>query len=226
MEPTLLGTKLGMTRVYTDDGVSMPVTIIKVGPCVVTQIKTPENDGYSAVQIGYGEIKPRNSTMPIIGHDAKAGSEALRHHAEFRVDDASAFELGRELTVADIENVLYVDVSGTSKGKGFAGSIKRHGFKGQLATHGVERKHRSPGSIGGMINRGWSGKLRKGKRMAGHLGDERVTVRNLDVVRVDKDNNVLLVKGAVPGANKGLVRIRPSVKLKPGKAAKVAAAGK
>lgn len=226
MEPTLLGTKLGMTRVYTDEGVSVPVTIIQVGPCVVTQVRTQERDGYSAVQIGYGEIKPRNSTMPLIGHDSKAGSEALRHHAEFRVDDVSGFELGKKLTVSDIEGVLYVDVIGTSKGKGFAGSMKRHGFKGQQATHGVERKHRSPGSIGGMINRGWSGKLRKGKRMAGHMGDERVTMRNLDVIRVDKENNVLLVKGPVPGANKGLVRIRPSVRLKPGKAARVAAAAK
>ena len=210
----LLGIKKGMTRVFDDEGRSLPVTVLEVGPCVVTQVRTEEADGYNAVQIGFGDIKARNSTMAQIGHDAKAGVAPRRHHREFHVDDASAFELGQEITVADFEKVGFVDVSGTSKGKGFAGGMKRHGFKGQLATHGVERKHRSPGSIGGHANNaGKSGRIKKGKKMAGHLGAERVTVRSLDVVRVDPERNLMLVKGPVPGHNGALVEVRPSVRL-------------
>lgn len=222
---TLLGTKLGMTRVYTDDGISTPVTVIELGPCVVTQVKTEATDGYDAVQIGFGEVRARNSTIPMIAHDVKAGTTPKRHHREFRVDagEIGGFELGQELTVSAFESVAFVDVVGTSKGKGYQGGMKRHGFKGQLATHGVERKHRSPGSIAGHAsNPGKSGRIKKGKKMAGHLGDVRVTQRSLDVVRIDPERNLMLVKGPVPGSNKGLVEVRPAIRLYKGKAAKAA----
>ncbi len=212
----LLGQKIGMTRVYDEQGVSIPVTVIKIEPNRVTQVRTGETDGYTGVQIGADAMKARNSTMPMIGHDAKAGSGPLRMPREFRMSekDAAGFELGQELTVEVFEGVKFVDVIGTSKGKGFQGGMKRHNFKGQQASHGVERKHRSPGSIGGhATNRGHSGKLKKGKRMAGHLGAERVTVRSLDIVRLDKDNGLILVKGPVPGPNKGWVEVRPAIRL-------------
>ena len=223
MAPTMLGKKLGMTRVYDDKGRIVPVTVIELGPCVVTQVRTPERDGYSGVQIGFGEIAPRNSTIPQISHDAKAGTTPKRHHAEFRVPEGDAsFELGQVLTAADLADVKYVDVTGTSKGKGFQGGMKRHHFAGMEASHGVERKHRSPGSIGGHgSNRGFGGGLRKGKRMAGHMGAERVTVRSLDIVKIDAERNLLLVKGPVPGANKSLVRVRPAVRLYRSKTAKL-----
>ncbi len=213
---SLLGTKIGMTRVYTDAGVSVPVTVIECGPCVVTQVRSKDKDGYHGVQIAYGEMKARNSTMPMIAHDAKAGTDPKRHHREFRVDEKNAAEytLGQALGVDKFAEIKYVDVIGTSKGKGFAGVMKRHHFKGMFASHGTERKHRSPGSIGSLCsNRGYGGGLKKGKRMAGHMGDERVTVRSLDVVRVEADKNLLLVKGPVPGANGGLVEIRPAIRL-------------
>ena len=220
-----LGTKLGMTRVYTDAGVSVPVTVIEVGPCVVTQVKTEETDGYNAVQIGYGDVRARNSTIPMIAHDVKAGALPKRHHREFRVgvDEIGGFEPGQQLTVSALESVAFVDVIGTSKGKGYQGGMKRHGFKGQLATHGVERKHRSPGSIAGhSSNPGKAGRIKKGKKMAGHMGDARVTQRSLDVVQIDPERNLLLVKGPVPGSNKGLVEVRPATRLYRGKAAKAA----
>lgn len=213
---SLLGTKLGMTRVFDESGRSLPVTVVQAGPCVVTQLRTPERDGYAAVQIGYGEVKPRNSTQPMIAHDARAGSTPLRHHREFRVTDEelASYEVGQTLTVKDLADVKFVDVTGTSKGKGFAGGMKRHGFKGQQATHGVERKHRSPGSIGGHAsNAGKAGRIKKGKKMAGQMGNHRVTVRSLDVIRTDVDRNLILVKGPVPGANKSLVEIRSAVRL-------------
>lgn len=224
----LIGRKIGMTRVYLDNGVSIPVTAIEVAPSVVTQVRTTEKDGYSAVQIGGQDARPRRSTFQIIGHDAKAGTGPKAVHVEYRMDEdeAGAFELGQAISVEHFENVKFVDVTGTSKGKGFAGTMKRHNFKGLRASHGVERKHRSPGSIGGhATNRGHSGKLKKGKRMNGQMGNERVTVRNLDVVRVEPGRNLLLVKGAVPGANGGIVRIRPSIRLRPTKAAAQKAAG-
>jgi len=227
MTAMLMGTKIGMTRVYSDAGVSMPVTVIELGPCVVTQIKTPETDGYAAVQLAYGDMKARNSTFQMIGHDAKAGTSPKRHHREMLVaeSDLGNYEVGQEITVSAFEGTLFVDVIGTSKGKGYAGGMKRYGFKGQLASHGVERKHRSPGSIGGHgSNAGKSGRPKKGKRMAGHLGDVRVTVRSLDVVRIDAERNLMLVKGPVPGANKGLVAVRTATRLYTGKAAKVAEA--
>jgi len=223
---SLLGKKIGMTRVYTDGGVSTPVTVIEAGPCVVTQLRTPEKDGYAAVQIGFGEIKAKNSTLPVIGHDVKAGTTPKRHHREFRVtaDELATYTLGQTLTVKDIDGQMYVDISGTSKGKGFAGVMKRHNFKGMFASHGTERKHRAPGSIGGLCsNRGFGGGLKKGKRMPGHMGDERVTVRNLDVVRIDADRNLILVKGPIPGGKNGYVEVRPSVRLYTSKQKKVAA---
>ena len=225
----LLGTKIGMTRVLQESGQSVPVTVIKLGPCVVTQVRTAEKDGYSAVQIGFGDMKARNSTIPVIGHDAKAGAEPKRHHREFKIkaDEAANFELGKELTVKELEGQLYVDVIGTSKGKGFAGVMKRWHFKGMFASHGTERKHRSPGSIGSLCsNRGYGGGLAKGKKMPGHMGNERVTMRSLDVVQINPEQNLLLVKGPVPGPNEGMVMVRPAVRLYRGKAKKIAAAKK
>jgi large subunit ribosomal protein L3 len=215
-----------MTRLFTEDGRSVPVTVLEVGPCVVTQVRTPEVDGYSGVQIAYEDLKPRNSTIPLIAHDHKAGTTPKRFHREFRVAEAGGYELGQTLDASSFGSVLFVDVAGTSKGKGFAGGMKRHGFKGKEASHGVERKHRGPGSIGGHAsNRGTSGGIKKGKKMAGQLGNERVTVRSLEVVRVDTDRNLVLVKGPVPGANGGLVEVRPAVRLYKSKAAKAAAKG-
>ena len=216
MAKTILGKKIGMTRVYTADGKNVPVTVVRAGPCVVTQVKTAENDGYSAVQIGFEDIKARRSTMPLIGHDAKAGAATKRYHREFRVEegDAANYELGQSLTVELFDGIKFVDVVGTSKGKGTAGAMKRYNFKGQIASHGTERKHRSPGSIGGHANeRGGTGGPKKGKRMAGRMGNERVTVRSLDLVGVDKDNNLLLVKGPVPGGKNGFLVIREAKRL-------------
>jgi large subunit ribosomal protein L3 len=207
MAVTLFAKKIGMTRVFSQDGkTSTPVTVLEMIPSVVTQVRTAETDGYTAVQVGWGEVKPRNSTIPMIGHDAKAGTSPKRHHAESRVDDVAGFGLGQQLGLETLDGVLFVDVVGQSKGKGFAGVMKRHGFKGMPASHGVERKHRSPGSIGAhATNRGHCGKLKK--------GDERVTVRSLPVVRIDSDKSLLLVKGPVPGANGGTVMVRPAVRL-------------
>ncbi len=222
---SLLGKKVGMTRVFKDS-VSVPVTVIQVGPCVVTQIKTPDKDGYAAVQIGFEDIKARNSTMPMIGHDFKAGTDPKRTHREFRVkaEELANYTLGQTLTVDQLKDQLYVDVIGTSKGKGFAGVMKRWRFKGMFASHGTERKHRSPGSIGGLCsNRGFGGGLAKGKKMAGHMGDDRVTARSLDVVSVDAAQGLLLVKGPIPGANRSTVEIRPAIRLYRSKAKKVAA---
>lgn len=216
MGAALLGRKIGMTRIYTEDGRSLPVTVIEAGPCYVSQIKTPEQDGYAAVQMAFGDVKPRNSTQPVIGHDAKSGITPKRFHREFRLadDELESYELGQALTVDVFEGTRFVDVTGTSKGKGTAGVMKRYHFKGQLRTHGVERKHRSPGSIGGHANNaGGVGGPKKGKKMAGRMGNERVTMRSVDVVGLDKDKNFLLVKGPVPGPNQGLLMIRGAVRL-------------
>lgn len=230
MALTLFGTKLGMTRIFDDAGNSVTVTVLQLGPCVVTQLKTTEKEGYAAVQIGYGDIKARNSTFQNIAHDAKAGSAPRRHHAEFKVapDKLGEFSLGQSLTVDALKDAKYVDVIGESKGKGFAGVMKRYHFKGMFASHGTERKHRSPGSQSGhATNRGYCGKIKKGKRMMGHMGAERVTVRSLDVIKVDSEKGLLLVKGPVPGANSGTVMVRQSVRLSRSKNKKVAtAAGK
>ncbi|MHC4910158.1 MAG: 50S ribosomal protein L3 [Planctomycetota bacterium] len=228
MAAALLGRKLGMTRFFTEDGGNLPVTVIEAGPCTVSQVKTTETDGYAAIQISYGDVKPRNSTMPIIGHDAAAGTAPRRTHRELRLEndaDAEAYSLGDTITLEDLADAKFVDVTGTSKGKGFAGGMKRYGFKGQLASHGVQRKHRSPGSIGGhSSNLGTGPKLKKGKRMAGHMGDERVTARSMDVVKIDRENNLLLVKGSVPGASNGTVFIRAAVRLNRKKASAAAKA--
>jgi len=221
MSFTLLGTKLGMTRRYTEDGRNVPVTVIRVEPNVVTQIRTPEKDGYAAVQIGYGEMKSRRATMARIGHDAKAGAAPLRRHREFHVSEEALgeYQLGQELTVDRFASHAYVDVTATSKGKGFQGVMKRHNFAGLEASHGVERKHRSAGSISSHAsNLGTGPKLKKGKRMAGQMGNERVTVRSLDVVHIDAERGLLLVKGPVPGHNKCVVEIRTPSRLYASKA--------
>ena len=217
MPVALLGRKLGMTRYFTEDGKNIPVTVIEAGPCAITQVKTAQTDGYSAVQLAFGDVKPRRSTMPIIGHDAKAAIAPKRWHRELRLesdDEAQAYEVGQVLDASVFADVKFVDVAGTSKGKGFQGPMKRHNFRGQQASHGVERKHRSGGSIGGhATDLGTGPKLKKGKCMAGHMGDEQVTVRNLDVISIDPQRNLMLVKGPVPGPAGGLLFMRSSKRL-------------
>ena len=203
MTPALLGKKIGMTRVYNDKGQQIPVTVVEAGPCVITQIKTADGpDGYNSVQLGFMEAKPKHSTFPLIGHAAKAGVAPQRHHREIRLAEASDKSVGETVNVGLFEGVQYVDVTGTSKGKGTQGVMKRYNFGGQPATHGTERKHRSPGSIGGRAtNRGFSGRPKKGLRMAGRMGNETVTTRNHPVVKVDVENNLILIKGTLPGPN-------------------------
>lgn len=216
MPAAILGRKIGMTRIFDGDGKNVPVTIIEAGPCFVSQLKTQDADGYAAVQIAFEDVKARNSTFQLIGHDGKAGVTPKRFHREFRVEESEAgdYQLGQAVTVENFEAIPFVDVIGTSKGKGYAGTMKRHGFKGQQASHGVERKHRSPGSIAGhATNRGFNGRLKKGKRMSGHLGDDRVTVRSLPVVAIDKENNLLLVKGPIPGPKQAFVMVRAAKRL-------------
>lgn len=212
MTPALLGKKLGMTRVYDEKGAQVPVTVVQAGPCNITQIKTVDSDGYNAVQIGFGDIKAKFSTMPQIGHTAKAGVGPRKHFREIRLKDATDRKAGDTLTVETFNEVKFVDVIGKSKGKGFQGVMKRHHFGGQPATHGTERKHRSPGSIASHATfRGQCGKPKKGLRMGGHMGSERITTRNHPLVRVDAANNLLLIKGALPGANGSLLFVRKSV---------------
>lgn len=214
MTAMILGRKVGMTRYYLDDGTNIPVTVIAAGPCVVTQVKTGDADGYDAVQLGFEDAKPRRVAMPQIGHDAKAGVGPQRVHREFRSDDAGEYEVGQTVGVDQFDGVAFVDVVGTSKGKGFQGGMKRHNFKGQPASHGIKRVHRSPGSINGhATNLGTGPKLKKGKRMAGHMGDARTTARSVAVVSVDADRNLLVVKGAIPGPNGGLLQIAPARRL-------------
>ncbi len=205
----ILGAKLGMTQVWDENNRVVPVTVVKAGPCVVTQVRTPEKDGYSAVQLGYGAINPRKVNKPVGGHFAKAGVAPRRYLVEIRTSDASEYELGSEVTVESFTAGQRVDVTGTTKGKGFAGVMKRHGFRGLRASHGVERKHRSPGSIGGCAT---PGRVFKGLRMAGRMGGERYTVQNLTIHAVDPENSLLLIKGAVPGPKGGLVLIRTAAK--------------
>ncbi|MAB82361.1 MAG: 50S ribosomal protein L3 [Phycisphaerae bacterium] len=225
MTAALLGYKLGMTRYFTEDGKNIPVTVIEAGPCTVTQVKDQDNDGYEAVQIGFEEIKPRRSTMPVIGHDFKAGSVPLRHHRELRCESPSV-DLGDTITVTCFDGIPFVDVLGVSKGKGFQGGMKRHNFSGLEASHGVKRRHRSPGSIGGHAsNLGTGPKIKKGKRMAGRMGGENMTMRSLEVVSFDEKKNLLLVKGTVPGPNGALVFIREAVRLNKQKASAKKRAG-
>jgi large subunit ribosomal protein L3 len=205
----LLGEKLGMTQVWDDKNRVVPVTVVKAGPCVVTQVRTPQTDGYDAVQIAYGAPNPRKVTKPMQGHFDKAGVTPRRHTVELRTADASEYTLGQELTVELFEPGQQVDVVGTSKGKGFAGVVKRHGFAGLRASHGVQRKHRSPGSIGGCAT---PGRVFRGQRMAGRMGGVRVTAQNVSVHSVDADQGLLLLKGAVPGPTGGLVLVKTAAK--------------
>ncbi len=206
----LLGTKLGMTQVWDENGNVVPVTVIEMSPNVVTQIRTPEVDGYSAVQIAAGQIDPRKVNQPTAGHFAKAGVTPRRHLTEVRTADAADYSLGQELTIdSTFEAGQLVDVVGTSKGKGFAGTMKRHNFKGVGASHGAHRNHRKPGSIGGAAT---PGRVFRGQKMAGRMGNDRVTVQNLKVQAVDAEKGLLLVKGAVPGGRGRLVFVRNAVK--------------
>lgn len=204
----LLGRKLGMTQVFDESGVVHPVTVVEAGPCVVTQVKTTEQDGYGAVQFGFGLDKRLNK--PEQGHRQASGfmSRALR---EIRSEDPSEFTVGQVLKADVFADGEAVDVTGTSKGRGFQGGVKRHGFRGGPKTHGQSDRHRAPGSIGSSAT---PGRVFKGMRMAGHMGHERVTVQNLRIVRVDLERNLLLIEGSVPGPNKGLVMIRRAVKAK------------
>jgi large subunit ribosomal protein L3 len=205
----LLGTKLGMTQVWDENNRIVPVTVIEAGPCVVTQVRTPDTEGYSAIQLGFGAVDPRRVNKPDAGHFAKAGVTPRRHLVELRTEDAAEYTVGQELTAEVFAAGDRVDVTGTSKGKGFAGVMKRHGFHGLRASHGVHRKHRSPGSIGGCAT---PGRVFKGLRMAGRMGSDRVTTPGMTVHAVDAERNLLLVKGAVPGPKGALVVIRDAAK--------------
>ncbi|ABI55812.1 50S ribosomal protein L3 [Alkalilimnicola ehrlichii MLHE-1] len=205
----IVGRKAGMTRVFTEDGASVPVTVIEASPNRVTQVRTPERDGYSGVQVTAGSRRPNRVSKPMAGHFAAAGVDAGRGVWEFRVSDGQAIELeaGKELTVETFEAGQVVDITGTSKGKGFAGTVKRHNFRTQDATHGNSLAHRAPGSIG---QNQTPGRVFKGKKMAGQMGNKRSTVKNLEVVRVDAERHLLLVRGSVPGAVGSDVIVRPA----------------
>ncbi len=205
----ILGTKLGMTQLWDENQKVVPVTVIQAGPCVVTQVRTPEVDGYNAVQLGYGAIKAKKVTQPAAGHFAKADVTPRKHLLELRTANATEYALGQELTAEVFADGDIVDVTGTSKGKGTAGVMKRHGFHGLVASHGVHRKHRSPGSIGGCAT---PGRVFKGMRMAGRMGNDKVTVQNLTIHAIDVERGLLLVRGAVPGNNGSLVVVRTAAK--------------
>jgi large subunit ribosomal protein L3 len=204
----ILGTKLGMTQIFTDDSRAVPVTVIQAGPCTVTQLKTKERDGYEAVQLAYGEARRGKTTKPLAGHFKAAGAKPALHLVELRTDPSS-YQKGQEITVGIFSPGDQADVVGVSKGKGYAGVMKRHGFAGLGASHGTERKHRSPGAVGACAT---PSRVFKGTRMAGQMGHERVTVLNLEVVGADPERNLLLLRGAVPGPTGGLVMVRSSVK--------------
>jgi|SRR5882757_7851128 len=201
----ILGQKLGMTQVFDGRGRVVPVTVVKAGPCVVTAVRSPENDGYAAVQIGFGEIDPRSVNKPDAGHFRKAGVTPRRHVVEIRTEDAGNYQVGQELAADLFAEGSKVDVVGTSKGKGTAGVMKRHGFKGLSSSHGTQRKHRSPGSIGACAT---PARVFKGMKMSGRMGHVRVTTQNLTVHAVDLEANLILIKGAVAGPAGGLVLVR------------------
>jgi large subunit ribosomal protein L3 len=205
----LLGEKLGMTQVWDENNRVVPVTVVKAGPCVVTQVKNPEQDGYSSVQIAFGAIDPRKVNKPASGHFAKAGVTPRRHLVELRTDDASEYSVGQELAVDTFEAGQTIDVVGTTKGKGYAGVMKRHGFHGVGASHGAHRNHRKPGSIGGCAT---PGRVFKGMRMAGRMGSNKQTTQNLTIHAIDAENGIILIKGAIPGPKGGLVLVRTSAK--------------
>ncbi|MBQ9620923.1 MAG: 50S ribosomal protein L3 [Atopobiaceae bacterium] len=204
MVNTILGRKLGMTQVWDEDDNVVPVTVIQAGPCTISQVKTKATDGYEAVQIGFGEIKPKRVNKPLAGHFKAQGVEPMRYLREVRVEDASEYKTGDQVTVEIFADSKAVDVTGTSKGKGFQGTIKRWNFHRGPMTHG-SRNQRRPGSIGQCA---YPARVRKGLHMAGHMGNERVTVKNLKLVRVDAEQNLLHVKGAVPGGKNALVQVR------------------
>ncbi|MGW5560181.1 50S ribosomal protein L3 [Micromonospora sp. NPDC003944] len=206
----ILGAKLGMTQVWDNNRV-VPVTVVEAGPCVISQVRSAEKDGYSAVQLAYGTIDPRKVKKPVSGHYAKADVAPRRHIVELRTTDAGEYSLGQEVTVEEFPAGVTIDVTGKTKGKGYAGPMKRHGFHGLRASHGVERKHRSPGSIGACAT---PGRVFKGTRMAGRMGGVRYTVQNLTVQAVDTENNLLLVRGAIPGPKGALVLVRTAAKSK------------
>jgi large subunit ribosomal protein L3 len=214
----ILGAKLGMTQVWDNNKV-VPVTVVQAGPCVVTQVRTTDTDGYAAVQLAYGAIDPRKVSKPKGGHFAKAGVSPRRHIVELRTVDAGEYELGQEVTVETFAVGTPIDVTGKTKGKGYAGVMKRHGFHGLRASHGVERKHRSPGSIGACAT---PSRVFKGHKMAGRMGGKRFTVQNLTVQAVDVENNLILIRGAVPGPKGALILVRTAAKtlVKKGGAAK------
>lgn len=209
MSVGILGTKLGMTQVFDEEGRAIPVTVVQAGPCTVTQIKTKQTDGYSSIQIGYNEVKPKSLNKPELGHLAKSNAPALRHLREYRLDNTSEFELGQPLMADMFAAGQIVDVCGTSIGRGFAGYQKRHNFKRGPMSHG-SKNHRLPGSTGPGTT---PGRTFPGKRMAGRLGGTRVTIRKLEVVRVDTQRNLLLIKGAVPGKPGALLSIAPTNKV-------------
>jgi large subunit ribosomal protein L3 len=205
----LLGAKLGMTQAWDSEGRVVPLTVVQVGTNVVTQVRTAEVDGYSAVQLAFGEIDPRRVTKPLLGHFEKAGVTPRRHLVEVKLKDAEGYTLGQELTAELFEAGVKVDVTGTTKGKGTAGVMKRHGFHGTGASHGAHRNHRKAGSIGACAT---PGRVLKGLRMAGRMGVERQTTQNLTIHAVDADKGLVLIKGAVPGPRGGVVLVRTAVK--------------
>ncbi|MGW7535655.1 50S ribosomal protein L3 [Amycolatopsis sp. NPDC054798] len=205
----ILGTKLGMTQVFDEQNRVVPVTVVKAGPNVVTQVRTTDKDGYAAVQLAFGAVDPRKVNKPRTGHFDKAGVTPRRHLAELRTNDAETYEVGQEITAEVFEAGTTVDVTGTSKGKGYAGVMKRHGFKGQGASHGAQAVHRKPGSIGGCAT---PGRVFKGLRMAGRMGSDRVTTQGLTVHAVRAEDGLLLIKGAVPGPKGGLLFVRSAAK--------------
>ena len=206
----IIGEKLGMTQIFDDENRAIPVTAVKAGPVVVTQIKRPDTDGYAAVQIAFKEISTDQAGRPASGHFAKAGVAPHRHVVEVAVDDPDEYELGQTITIGDVlEPGQKADVTGMSKGKGFAGAMKRHNFKGQGASHGAHKIHRAPGAIGACAT---PARVFKGKRMPGRMGNEKTTLLNLDVVRVDADKDVILLRGSVPGPKGSIVMIREAVK--------------
>jgi len=202
----ILGTKLGMTQIFDDEGNAVPVTVIQAGPCVVTQVKTAQTDGYTAVQIGYANVSEKALTKPELGHLAKAGVTPVRHLKEYRLEKADAYELGQSVTAEQFEPGQLVDVTGTSIGRGFAGNQKRHNFHRGPMTHG-SKSHRLPGSIGPGTT---PGRVYPGKKMAGQLGNKQVTIRKLQVVKIDAENNLLVIKGTIPGKPGGLLSIAPA----------------
>ncbi|AQQ09431.1 50S ribosomal protein L3 [Sedimentisphaera cyanobacteriorum] len=207
----LLGKKVGMTRIYDEDGSIKPVTVIEAGPCIVTQVKNEQTDGYDAVQIGFDDVKPSRAKKPMVGHYKKAGAAPKKFVREMRLNgnSESEFELGQKINVDVFDGTKYVDVVGTSKGKGFAGGMKRHGFGGFPATHGTERKHRASGSIASFASdAGEGGNIKKGKKMSGHTGNVKVTTKNHELVSIDSDKNLLVVKGAIPGPSGGYVIVK------------------